>query len=236
MSQCNDCLGSVQLQQGPAGPAGDASTVAGPQGPQGPQGNDGNDGGEGPEGPTGGVILETLTSASSDVTAASYASALPSGTPWTVTGGTLDGDGDTLRLEVQQMPTIDDSSLAGMNIHIAAQDVEIGSISGLFDFPNIEVLGPFAYKLKLDLVRVNATTLRVESHLQTFRLLGGIVSNYVSEVIAADTKLIGNQLRSSQTLTVNLAVDFNIDVKLRTDNASRPTKLLSAKLELLNKV
>lgn len=235
MSECNDCLGSVQLQQGPAGPAGPTgaagadSTVAGPQGLQGPAGP------TGPTGPSGGVILETLTSASSDVTAASYTSALPSGTPWTVTGGTLDGDGDTLRLEVQQMPTIDDASLAGMNINIAAQDVEIGVISGLFDFPNVEVLGPYAYKLKLDLVRVNATTLRVESHLQTFRLLGGF-SNYASEVIAADTKSIGNQLRSSQTLTVNLAADFNIDVKLRTDNVSRPTKLLSAKLELLNKV
>jgi len=235
MSQCNDCLGSVQLQQGPAGPAGAASTVAGPQGPQGPKGDTGGAGGVGPEGPTGGVILQTLTSASSDVTASSYTSALPGGTPWTVTGGTLDGDGDTLRLEVQQMPTISDASLAGMNIHIAAQDVEIGEITGLFDFPNIEILGPYAYKLKLDLVRVNATTLRVESHLQTFRLLGGF-SNYASEVISADVKSIGNQLRSSQTLTVNLASDFNIDVKLRTDNASRPTKLLSAKLELLNKV
>lgn len=235
MSQCNDCLGSVQLQQGPAGPAGGASTVAGPQGPQGPQGNDGAAGGVGPQGPAGGVILETLTSSSSDVTAASYTSALPSGTPWTVTGGTLDDDGDTLRLEVQQMPTIDDASLAGMNIHIAAQDIEIGSVSGVFDFPNIEIQGPYAYKLKLDLVRVNATTLRVESYLETLKLLGGF-SSYANEELAADAILTGNQLRSSQTLSVNLAADFNIDVKLRTNNPSRPTKLLSAKLELLNKV
>ena len=234
MSQCNDCLGSVQLQQGPAGATGAAgaagadSTVAGPQGPAGPAGP------EGPTGPSGGVILESLTSASSDITAASYTSALPSGTPWTVTGGTLDGDGDTLRLEVQQMPTIDDASLAGMNIHIAAQDIEIGS-TGIFDFPNVEVKGPYAYKLKLDLVRVNANTLRVESHLQTFRLLA-VFSNYADEAISSDANIMGNELRSSQTLTVNLAADFNIDVKLRTNDPSRPTKLLSAKLELLNKV
>jgi hypothetical protein len=236
MSQCNDCLGSVQLQQGPAGPTGPASEVQGPQGPQGPAGSDGNDGGEGPQGPSGGVILETLTSASSDVTAASYTSALPGATAWTVTGGTLDGDGDTLRLEVQQMPTIDDASLTGMNIHIAAQDVEIGYTSGISDFPNIETLGPYAYKLKLDLVRVNATSLRIESSLQIFRIEGGL-SSYASGNISADiAKPFGNIVRTSQTLTVNLAAAFNIDVKLRTDNASRPTKLLSAKLELLNKV
>jgi len=236
MSQCNDCLGSVQLQQGPAGATGAAgaagadSTVAGPTGPTGPAGP------TGPTGPSGGVILETLTSASSDVTAASYASALPGATAWTVTGGTLDGDGDTLRLEVQQMPTIDDASLTGMNIHIAAQDVEIGYTSGISDFPNIETLGPYAYKLKLDLVRVNANSLRIESSLQIFRIEGSL-SSYASGNISADiSKILGNIVRTSQTLTVNLAADFNIDVKLRTDNASRPTKLLSAKLELLNKV
>jgi hypothetical protein len=234
MSQCNDCLGSVQLQQGPVGPtgsagaAGAASTVAGPQGPQGPQGI------QGPTGPSGGVILQTLTSASSDVTAASYTSALPGATAWTVVGGTLAGDGDTLRLEVQQMSTISDDSLTGMNVNVAAQDVEIGLLSGIYDFPNIEQRGGPSYKLKLDLIRVNSNTLRAESNLQI--LQPSLFSLYASERFIGEVPGVLNVINTSQTLTVNLAADFNINVKLRTDNASRPTKLLSAKLEQLNKV
>jgi len=235
MSQCNDCLGSVQLQQGPIGPAGESgrdgadSVVAGPQGPQGPAGPQGIDG------PPGGVILETLIEASYDVTSVSYVSALKDATAWTVVGGTLDGDGDTLRLEVQQMSTISDDSLTGMNVNVAAQDVEIGVFSGIYDFPNIEVRGGgSSYKLKLDLIRVNSNTLRAESNLQI--LQPSLFSAYASERFIGEVPGVLNVINTSQTLTVNLAVDFDINVKLRTDNASRPTKLLSAKLEQLNKV
>jgi len=234
MSQCNDCLGSVQLQQGPVGPAGAASTVAGPQGPQGGQGLPGGTGPAGPAGDDGSILLYTLEG-STEITASGYTKALPAA--WTVDAGTLDSDGDTLRLEALTLPTISDSSLIGMKVQVDGQDVQIGVASGILDYPNIEVRGAWSFKLKLNIVRTSDTTLRMESYLESFLNTG--FSNYASEVISSDSsKVLGNILRTSQVLTVASLTSnpFEVDVLLQTDSASRPIKLLTAKLQFLRKV
>ena len=236
MSQCNDCLGSVQLQQGPVGPTGTAgtagadSTVAGPQGIQGIQGIQGLGGDD------GSILLYTLEG-STEITASSYTKTFAAA--WTVNAGTLDSDGDTLRLEALTLPTISDSSLTGMKAQVGGQDVQIGLASGIYDYPNIELRGSWSFKLKLDIVRTSDTTLRMESYLES--LLNTGFPNYASEVITSDSSnssILGNILRTSQVLTVASLTsnDFDVDVLLRTDSASRPIKLLTAKLQFLRKV
>ena len=231
MSECNDCLGSVQLQQGPAGPKGTTGST-GPQGPQGPQGPAGAASTvPGPPGDDGTSILYTLEE-DQEITDLSYATALPE--TWTVTGGTLDTDGNTLRLTALTLPTLSDLSLTGMKIQVDGTDVRIGLGTGLFDYPNIKVEGPFSYRITLDIVRFSSIGLRLESHLQTYQVQPGY-SDYSSEVIVPMANNLGNVFRTSQTMTVNLANDFDVDILLETDSALRPVKLLTAKLELLKK-
>ena len=232
MSQCNDCLGSVQLQQGPAGPTGST-------GPQGPPGNDGAAstvaGPQGPAGPTGpeaGVLIASNT-LSSSITASSYTSALSSG-PWTVPANTLKENGDTVRLEALAMTTIDDASLAGMQVKVNSVDVEIGLATGLFDFPNIERRGDHMYKLRLDLVKTSDILLGVESSL--FIASTYIYSDYTLERCIPNPDKDPSRLeihRTSQNISVSdlTTNSFTVDTLLRTDNPARPIKLLYAKLE-----
>jgi len=231
MSQCNDCLGSVQLQQGPAGPQGTTGSQ-GPQGPEGPQGPAGAASTvAGPPGDDGTSILYTLEE-DQEITDLSYATALPE--TWTVAGGTLDTDGDTLRLTALTLPTLSDLSLTGMKVQVDENDIRIGLGTGLFDYPNIKVKGPFSYKITLDIVRFSSIGLRMESHLQTYQVSPGY-SDYSSEVITPLANNLGNIFRTSQALAVNLADEFDVNILLETDSALRPVKLLTAKLELLKK-
>lgn len=233
MSQCNDCLGSVQLQQGPAGPTGNT-------GSQGPAGNDGADstvagpaGPQGPAGPEAGVLIASNT-LSSSITAASYTSALSSG-PWTVPANTLKENGDTVRLEALAMTTIDDASLAGMQVKVNSVDVKIGFATATFDFPNIEKQGDQMYKLRLDLVKTSDVLLGVESSLLVASTY--VYSDYTLErCIPNSSKNDASRAeiyRTSQNISVSNLItnSFTVDTLLRTDDPARPIKLLYAKLE-----
>lgn len=219
---CNDgCFDeAVQLQMGPAGQ----------DGADGADGADGSNGSNGSDGVNGTTLLKSIT-AEQVVTASSYASG--NVFSHTVPLNTLDTNEDTLSFEGLVFNTNSEDSLTGVNITFATTDLEIGVASGFYDFPNLEMQDIDALKIKVDIVRVSNTTVRIESEVL---ILGYGLGGY------SISKILFNNLHSdikntSQTIVgLDLAATaYDFKVNLQTDSASRPTKLVQGKLILLNK-
>lgn len=237
---CNDgCFDeSVQLQQGPQGDTGAAGT----------DGTNGDSAYEiavangfvGTEAAwlaslngvdaTGLTLLKSITS-EVEIVAASYAS----GNAFThsVTGGTLNTNEDTLSFEGLVLNTKDDATLAGLNITFGGTTLIIGVIPSVQGYPNMEQQGAEALKIKVDIVRVSNTEVKIEAEIT---LLGYSIGDYASSAILLDANS-SKIKRMGQTITgLNLTnTDYDFDVNLQTDSASRPTKLVQGKLILLNK-
>ena len=198
-------------------------------------------GAEGPIGPNGTTLLQTLTSASSDITSATYASAISG--PWVVPYNTLNTNGDTLRLQAQSMITLSDASNGGMQVRVGTttagiQNAQIGtSYLSAYDYPNYAVRTMSSIVLELDIVRVSSTSIRIESKL-TDLIMDSVESNYSTEMISSGLKS-REIAKSSQVIPVDdlttAAGNLSIDVLLKTDDITRPIKLLYGKLYLLNK-
>ena len=143
-------------------------------------------------------------------------------------------DEDTLKFEGKVLNTFSVDSLVGVNIQFAGTSLEIGAFSPVFDFPNIEIKKITVYEILVDIVRVSSSSVRIESALKYTRAL---LSSYAFSYNSQSGSDIGEVRRSSQVISgldlVGTAYPF--EVKLRTDSASRPTKLTVGKLYLLNK-
>ena len=149
-----------------------------------------------------------------------------------VLANNLLADEDTLKFEGAVLNTSSDNSLVGVNIQFAGTSLQLGAYSPVFDFPNIEIKRINVYEILVDIVRVSSSSVRIES-----------VVNYSASSIVdyANSYNINNNrgeiARSSQVISgLNLVTTaYPFEVKLRTDSASRPTKLTVGKLYLLNK-
>ena len=187
------------------------------------------------------TLLQTLTSASSDITSGSYTSALP-GT-WGIAANTLNTNGDTLRLQAQTMITPGSgffTAYSGMQVMVGnsnppTQAVEIG-YGSTYDFPNFQRQGNYSFILEVDMIRATSTTIRMESKLMIVPLDGN--SSYAQGRVV---DVSGNTIpvtNSSQVITVSdLSLNsLYMDIKLNTSSASQPVKLLYGKLYWLNKL
>jgi len=195
----------------------------------------------GSNGTNGTTLLQTLTSASSDITSATYASAISG--PWVVPYNTLNTNGDTLRLQAQSMITLSDASNGGMQVRVGTttagiQNAQIGiSYLSAYDYPNYAVRTMSSIVLELDIVRVSSTSIRIESKL-TDLIMDSVESNYSTEMISSGLKS-REIAKSSQVIPVDdlttAGGNLSVDVLLKTDDITRPIKLLYGKLYLLNK-
>ena len=141
-------------------------------------------------------------------------------------------DEDTLKFEGKVLNTFSVDSLVGVNIQFAGTSLEIGVFSPVFDFPNIEIKGMGVYEILVDIVRVSSSSVRIES------VVNYSVSSIVNYANSYNINIDGGEVsRSSQVISgLNLVTTaYPFEVKLRTDSASRPTKLTVGKLYLLNK-
>lgn len=234
MSECKDCLGSVQLQQGPAGPQGSQGETGlqGPQGPQGPAGADSTV--AGPQGADGAVLLDTIVGALS-TDQPTYTNVVTQTAP----ADTLDSNKDTLVFEGLVMSSVKEGHTVGIQIEVGGTVAEIGFSSGLFGFPSFETVSALcALKYKIHAVRVSNTSVRIESELDHIPL-NETYSNYSTETVITDsfnTDAIFSMKRSSQVITV-AALDSNVlnfELNLKTSDALNPIKVLTSKLYLLN--
>jgi hypothetical protein len=136
-----------------------------------------------------------------------------------------------LKFEGTVLNTFSDDSLVGVNIQFAGTSLEIGAFSPVFDFPNIEIKKITVYEILVDIVRVSSSSVRIESVVNYNEGPVGYATSYNINVQR------GEIARSYQVISgldlVGTAYPF--EVKLRTDSASRPTKLTVGKLYLLNK-
>jgi hypothetical protein len=91
--------------------------------------------------------------------------------------------------------------------------------------------------LELDIVRVSSTSIRIESKL-TDLIMDSVESNYSTEMISSGLKS-REIAKSSQVIPVDDLTtapgNLSVDVLLKTDDITRPIKLLYGKLYLLNK-
>jgi len=184
-------------------------------------------------GVNGTTLLKSITT-EQVVTASSYASG--NVFSHTVPLNTLDANEDTLSFEGLVLNTKDDASLVGVNITFASTDLILAWVSGFPSYPNIEVLGEEAYKIKVDIVRVSNTTVKIEVELN---MLAYVLGTYAESYLAYNSNTASNRYikRMGQTITgLDLATTaYDFDVNLQTNSASRPTKLVQGKLILLNK-
>ena len=221
---CNSCS-NITLP-GAAGPAG-APGAAGAGGNVGTNGTDGIDGVDGTNGTNGTTLLKSITS--------EVETALPGYTSvflQSVLANKLSADEDTLKFEGKVLNAFSTDSLVGVNIQFAGYDLQIGAYSGVFDFPNIELKGISIYEILVDIVRVSSSSVRIES------VVNYSVSSIVNYANSYNINIDGGEVaRSSQVISgLNLVTTaYPFEVKLRTDSASRPTKLTVGKLYLLNK-
>ncbi len=189
------------------------------------------------------TLLQTLTSASLDITSGAYTSALPA--TWGIAANTLNTNGDTLRLQAQTMVT-PLSGVAGVesglqvmigNLAIPNVAIEIGSPNSV-DFPSYKVTGNYSLILEVDMVRVTSTSIRMESKLtQTY--MNGVESSYANEIVVPSslpTMIVATN--SSQVIPVSdLSLNsLYMDIKLKTSSVPQPVKLLKGKLYWLNKL
>ena len=104
----------------------------------------------------------------------------------------------------------------------------------VFDYPNIEIKSITTYEVLVDIVRVSSSSVRIESVL---KYTSAVFSSYAGSSNGQNGSDIWEVRRSSQVISgldlVGTAYPF--EVKLRTNSASRPTKLTVGKLYLLNK-
>lgn len=189
------------------------------------------------------TLLQTLTSASSDITSASYTSALPA--TWGVAANTLNTNGDTLRLQAQSIiePGVGSTfynAWAGMQVMVGnsstpTQAVEIG-FSAVYDFPNFIFQGDYSFILEVDMVRASSTTIRMESKLIAIPLDGN--SSYADGRVVDMGALGTPVINTRQVITVSDlgSNSLYMDIKLKTSDASHPVKLLKGKLYWLNKL
>lgn len=185
---------------------------------------------EGTNGTSGIVLLKSIT-AEQEVTASSYASG--NVFSHTVLLNTLDTNEDTLSFEGLVFNTDSEDSLTGVNITFAATDLEIGVASGFYDFPNLEIQDIDALKIKVDIVRVSNTTVRIESEI--IILDYGFGDYSTSKVIFNSVELdIKNTYQTIAGLNLTTTA-YDFKVNLQTNSATRPTKLTQGKLILLNK-
>lgn len=186
------------------------------------------------------TLLQTLTSASSDITSAAYTSALPA--TWGIAANTLNTNGDTLRLQAQTMITLGDpfTRAHGLQVLVGSsnpptQPIEI-AFPALSDYLNgLYNYGCASMILEVDMIRVSSTTIRMESNLRFINMHTGY-SNYANENVVKD-EYSSTITNSSQVITVNdLSLNsLYMDIKLKTFN-SIPVKLLKGKLYWLNKL
>ena len=192
------------------------------------------------------TLLHTLTSASSDITSATYTTAI-SGGPWQVYGGTLNTNGDTLRLQAQTMVTPGFILDVGHGIQVLVGSTNPPTVPLEISFPAVPdylngfyYFGNYSYILEVDMVRVSDTSIRMESKLSSI-VMDTNNSDYANEIVkqsSAGQSQVGVEVtNSSQVITVSdLDTDpFYVDINLKTFN-SVPTKLLYAKLYWLNKL
>ena len=180
----------------------------------------------GSNGTNGTTLLKSITSEVETASLAYSSVFLQS-----VLANKLLADEDTLKFEGTVLNTSSDNSLVGVNIQFAGTSLEIGVLPTVFDFPNIEIKGINVYEILVDIVRVSSSSVRIES----------VVNYSASSVNYANssniTSITAEIARSSQVISgLNLVTTaYPFEVKLRTDSASRPTKLTVGKLYLLNK-
>jgi len=253
MSQCNDCLGGVQLQQGPQGAIGNTGAqgetgsigLTGATGPTGADGADGADGAAGvdgltitgPQGPNGIVLIDDIVSAQ-EISLINYTSAL--GAPgWQIVADSLKEDGDIARLQGVVLSKILKSAKHGIQITFNSVQVTL-RISSLFTgYPNLEFMGPKKVSFEIDFVRKSKTELRIETLIRTQE---GMM-DYVNEATFSSTAPVtGHEMQeftmSSQLLTgINLTDNpYSVDILLKSDSpGASAVKLTQAKLYLLNK-
>ncbi len=181
----------------------------------------------GTDGTNGTTLLKSITS-EVETALPGYSSVFSH----SVVANTLSANEDTLKFEGTVLNTFSDDSLVGLNIQFAGTSLEIGAYSPVFDFPNIEIKGINVYEILVDIVRVSSSSVRIESVVNYSE--SSIVDYANSYNININRAEIA---RSSQVISgldlVGTAYPF--EVKLRTDSASRPTKLTVGKLYLLNK-
>jgi len=186
-------------------------------------------GAAGPIGPNGTTLLKSITS-EVETDLPGYTSVFSH----SVIADTLSANEDTLRFEGTVLNTFSDDSLVGLNIQFAGTSLEIGLFAPVFDYPNIETKSITTYEVLVDIVRVSSSSVRIESVL---KYTSAVLSSYAGSYNAQSGSDIGEVRRSSQVISgldlVGTAYPF--EVKLRTDSASRPTKLTVGKLYLLNK-
>lgn len=232
MSQCNDCLGGVQLQQGPQGAIGNTGPVgpAGPEGPQGPVGADGPQGPTGPQGLDGVEIINDITS-SQIVSTPSYSSAI--GIGFSIPGGKLATNGDVARLQGVILTTGMKSVIYGLQVQFPklGTNLEIGP-TGAVGYPNYELKGIDKLTFEIDIVRTANDTVRIESFLKAQK---GILDYANEKFVSGDY----NQEISSSSQTVSslnlAAASYSVDVLLKTADPTSSLKLTQCKLYLLKK-
>ena len=189
---------------------------------------------QGPTGTSGSVIIEEIV-ADVPVTASSYAG----GNVFTknLAAGSLDEDGDVLRFEGLVLNTIADDSLIGINATFAASDIELGLLTSFFDYPNAELQGVAGYKLKVDLIRVSNTTVKVEVELEVLTDVG-IGSYATNSIVGVTTSTPSMFVRRASQSIGSLTLDstaYDFKVNLQTDDVAKPTKLVEGKLMLLDR-
>lgn len=147
-----------------------------------------------------------------------------------VLANNLLADEDTLKFEGAVLNTSSDNSLVGVNIQFAGTSLQLG-IPAVYDYPNVEARKILRYDILVDIVRVSSSSVRIESEIS---LSNAVVGYGTSSSVESGSITVNN---SSQVISgLNLVTTaYPFEVKLRTDSASRPTKLTVGKLYLLNK-
>lgn len=233
MSQCNDCLGGVQLQQGPQGIQGSQGEVGpageGVQGPAGPAGA-GADGADGAAGTDGVEIINDITS-SQTVSTTSYSSAI--GIGFSIPGGKLATNGDVARLQGVVLTTGMKSVNYGLQVQFPklGTNLEIGPTTAI-GYPNYELRGIDKLTFEIDIVRTANDTVRIESFLKAQK---GTLDYANEKFVSGDY----NQEVSSSSQTVSslnlAAASYSVDVLLKTADPTSSLKLTQCKLYLLKK-